>query len=180
MPDYSQTMTGGQALGGGAYGQALIAAAGRADAIRDDVIARLAATDQFATVWSGGLHDFQGAASGSLLIACVEPVREDISAPWDAADDGDLEVRGRLHVTLICRADTTDARDALAARLAAIVRNAINGRSLAGLTLPQFTLVSRINWLKPARNQPWQERHVELLLDYRYLEPGWNAADTQE
>ena len=65
-------------------------------------------------------------------------------------------------------------RDEGAELLLDTAANALNGQSLAGLTLPQTARVIQWDWQPPTV----PERRINCVFSYQYIDEGWDAYDT--
>jgi len=146
----------------------------RADDIRDDIKQRLDATGNFSLVTLAGLPEEQGFGAGDLCAAVVGVPSDDPQSRWDGGDAIGLEVRGQLPITLLARHADPVLRDRRLDLLRDVLKAALGGKSLAGLTVPDMTRV-RTPVPRPAKAP---ERRVEATLSYSYLATGWDDFDT--
>ncbi len=127
----------------------------------------LAATGEFDGVYPGGLPEEEGATAGDTYAAYLA-VR-DWDEPTEFADDefsadsGCRRVRYRL--TLAVRRDDREERDRDLDRLFGVAANALDGVSLADLTLPRLTRLRRGTWEKPVP----PERRMTCWGEFAYL-----------
>jgi hypothetical protein len=140
-------------------------------AIRDALLA----TGAFADVWLSGLPESYGGAASDLTAAAIEPVATSLTTGWDAPLAGGLDYTARLNAVLLARHEDPQLRDELAEQLLAVLHNAINGQSLAGITLPGKTLVQSWAW-QPAAPP---ERRIAAIVSYSYLVT-WEGWDTSQ
>lgn len=154
-----------------------------ADPARDYSILRAAAalleeTGQFATCRVGerpapNRSDFGAEAVPAAVLSPGSFAEAD---DWDDAGDVHAEREGSATLTLVVRDDEDEARIDLLDRLCSAACAAINGRSLAGATIPGKTRVSAGRWLDAAG----PEKHLALTVRYSYLIPGYAAHDDGE
>ncbi|WP_165068398.1 hypothetical protein [Paludisphaera rhizosphaerae] len=140
-------------------------------AIRD----LLDATGAFDGVYPAGLPEDRGERSGDLRAAAIEPVATTISAQGDDVG-GALTAAATLSLTLTARDDDPETRDAAAERLLYAAADALNGVSLADVTLPGSTRIQSWTWKKAVA----PERRIEAVLTFQYLVEGWNGFDASE
>jgi hypothetical protein len=141
--------------------------------VRNAIQASLVATGGFSDVWLSGLPENHGHGASSLTSAAIEPVGSRQSGGWDAVPAGALEFRAELAVTLLARHPDPQLRDELAEQLLDYLINAVNGKSLAGFTIPQCTTVASWRWLAPKA----PERRIAATVAFTYL-VAWNSFDT--
>lgn len=136
----------------------------------------LVATGQFDDVYHYSSPEDRGQRAGDLRAALVTPINGSDSLEWDDMGDGSPLCRHTFHVIVMCRQEDPVLRDGTADQLVAVVRNALNGQSLGGLTFPQTTAVVNYAWLpeKPP------ERQVRCVVQASYEVPGWNEFNTSE
>jgi hypothetical protein len=142
--------------------------------VRNAIQAALLATSQFDAVWIWGLPENYGAAASNLAAAAIEPVGTEETDRWDSEPDGALEFASTVRLTLLYRNDDPQLRDEGAELLLDTATNALNGQSLAGLTLPPWTIITAWSWAEPVP----PERRITATFRYRYLVEGWAALDT--
>lgn len=143
------------------------------NAILNAVKEALEATGAFDEVWTGGLVDPRGRPSGELLGVGIEPGLVAAEQLWDAGPAGQPIVTVKAALRVVVRHVDPQIRDAEADRLTAVVRNALDGQSLAAANWPDFTRVGAWNWLPPSA----EERQVLAAFETRFLEPAWASAD---
>lgn len=129
----------------------------------------LDATTAFDGVYLSGLPERRGERGGDLLAAAIEPAETAASCGWDGASSSSI-MSARATITLMARDDDPQTRDEMAERLLETARAALDGRSLAGKTLPEWTRIRSWVWREPTP----PERRIEASLEFRYLddEPG--------
>ncbi len=140
------------------------------NAIRDALLATNAFGD---AVWITGLPEDSGSAASDLLAAAIEPQSTNLNTGWDAQTDGGLCYSSTVTVTLLARNDDAQLRDEQAEQLLDVLANAVNGVSLAGITLPGKTYVSAWAW-RPAMAP---ERRIAATVSFQYLVL-WEGWDT--
>lgn len=131
----------------------------------------LDATTAFDGVYLSGLPERRGERGGDLQAAAVEPDETAASCGWDDVS-GSSVMTARATITLLARDDDPQTRDEMAERLLETARDALDGRSLAGKTLPEWTRIRSWTWLKPTP----PERRIGATLEFRYLVDGREAA----
>jgi hypothetical protein len=141
--------------------------------VRNTIKELLLATGAFSDVWITGLPEDYGQAASSLTAAAIEPVSTRLTSGWDAAPSGGLDYTSELSVSLLARHPDPQLRDELAEQLLDYLINAVNGQSLAGLTIPQHTMITSWQWLTP---KP-PERRITATVGFAYLVT-WDTFDT--
>ena len=142
--------------------------------IRNDIKARLMATGRFDDVRTAGLPEEQGFSTALKTAAVLPPAN---GAMKTLADGGDEILTGTdepLLVTLLARDNDPNVRDNLAEDLLQYLKNAVNGQSLAGMTVPDKTFVRTWQYQKPKD----KERRIAATVTYQYLLTGWDTNDT--
>ena len=141
--------------------------------VRNAIHNVLLATNAFTGVYITGLPEDAGAAASDLLAAAIEPAGSQLNTGWDAQTDGGLCYASTVTVTLLARNDDAQLRDEQAEQLLDVLANAVNGTSLAGITLPGKTYVSAWRWQPPAP----PERRIAATVSFSYLVT-WEGWDT--
>jgi hypothetical protein len=141
--------------------------------VRNAIQTTLVATGAFDGVWIWGMPDSFGTGSTQLAAAAIEPVSSTQSDRWDSQDTGGLIVMSRVAITFLYRHDDPQIRDEGAELLVNIAGNAINGQSLAGLTLPGLTRIDSWTWAPPTP----PERRIKAIFSYQYIVEGWGSYD---
>jgi hypothetical protein len=141
--------------------------------VRNAIQTALVATGAFDGVFVWGLPEDYGSGASNAALAIVEPESSTQEDRWDAAPAGGLLVTSRVTITLIARAEDPQLRDELAELLFDTAANALNGHSLAGLTLSQLTRFMSWRWEKPAV----PERRIASIFSYQYIVEGWDSYD---
>jgi hypothetical protein len=144
--------------------------------IRESVRALLVATNVFDDVFMAFPDDPSGQAASDLKAAALQPATTAWETGFDADPDGAMVYRCRIPLMVLVRHDDPVQRDEMASGLLNVVRDTLDGESLGGLTLAQFTFIKHWTWQKPVP----PERRITADLECRYLEEGWAAADTSE
>lgn len=143
--------------------------------ILEDVQARLRATNEWDDVHLVAQPEDVGFGADETIAAVVEPV--EWSEPAEEFDDGGDTTRiFRFRVTLLRRDEDAEANAKALDRLGNVASNAVNGRSLAGITFPSMTRLRRGQW-KP-RTTP--EQRLVLLGDCTYEVVNYDAHDTTD
>lgn len=151
-------------------------AAAREHDVRQAAIDLLAATKAFDNVYAYSTPEDQGQRAGDLKAAVVAPMRGVYQYLYDDVTAGAPVCRTTFLVTVMARDEDPAVRDSMADQLMNAAFNAINGKSLGGLTFVQQTLVTDSTWLpeKPP------ERQVRLTVQAMYATPDWNSFNTSE
>lgn len=136
--------------------------------------AALEATNAFDRVYLGALPDARGQSSRDLAAAAILPIQGTASGLADDVTSGMMLCRMTFSVVVMARAEDEEDRYRMAGRLLAITENAINGRSLAGLTLPPTTRVASWTWERDSA----PERRVRATVSCDYLTPSWTGFNT--
>jgi hypothetical protein len=147
--------------------------------VRLAIASILEATNEFDGVYSRCLSEVPSRRAGDARAVSIEPDSTDFSDDWgggaaNSNDPAPLIVQSRLRLTFMTRLDDPSARDDEAERLSNVAANALNGQSLAGLTLPAFSRFESLRWLPP---EP-PERRVSATFVYRYIVDSWTSFDT--
>jgi hypothetical protein len=141
--------------------------------VRNAIQVALTASGAFDGVWIWGLPENYGSGSSQLAAAAIEPVSSSQDDRWDGGSETGLVVTSIVNLTLLYRHDDPQLRDEGAELLLNTTANALNGQSLAGLTLPDLTRLTTWRWLPPTP----PERRVTAVFTYQYLVEGWGGAD---
>ncbi len=141
--------------------------------VRNAIQASLLATGAFSDVWLAGLPEDSEHGASNLTAAAIEPVTTHQAGGWDSSPAGGLEFRAELAVTLLARHPDPQLRDELTEQLLDYLINAVNGKSLASLTVPQHTFVTSWKWQSPRA----PERRITATVAFAYLVT-WNSFDT--
>jgi hypothetical protein len=149
---------------------------GRERDIRRDIQDRLKATGEFHEVWLGPIEQPNGRRASATRCCAIEPADTELADYSDAAEEGDSVCNCRINLTVASRSEDEQLRDEWAERLLNLVRNTVNGQSLANLTFVQFTKVKSWHWQKVADS----ERRITAVLRCQYYEAGWAVSDTTE
>jgi hypothetical protein len=146
--------------------------------IRNAINDALVATDVFdlGGVWITGSPEDSGSGTSIKAAAAIEPGSGSVDDEWDSQGWGGVLVNGQVKLTLYYRDDDAQLRDEGAELLLYTANNALNGQSLARLTLPAKTRFSTWTWATPAP----PERQIVCLFKYAYIVEGWDAHDTTE
>jgi hypothetical protein len=170
--------SGGFGLGGVCLvtSSAAFPGGGRERDIRNAVHDLLMATHAFDEVWLPGMQSPRGKAASDIRACAIDPKRTTTLSGFDAAEIGAWIYRCQIGLTVVVRNDDEQLRDETAEQLLNLVRNALDGVSLGGITLLEKTWVGDWTWLNP---QP-PERKIQATLTCEYLEEGWEVADVTE
>src|SRR5690242_2165547 len=132
----------------------------RTDDVRNDIKGRLEQSGYFSSVHTRGTPEEQGFSAGDLVAAVIGMTSDDTRDAWDGGDGTGLVVSEKCPVTLLVR----DADPTLRDRKLDLVRNAlrvaVNGQSLADLTVPDMTYVKSSRPMSPRA----PERRIEATV----------------
>jgi hypothetical protein len=143
--------------------------------VRNAIHELLDVSGAFDGVYLAGLPEDRGERGGDRRAAAVEPDATTAADRWDDVD-GAIVMTATVTLTFMARDDDPQLRDEAAELLLNTAAAVLNGRSLAGATLPGSTRIRSWNWLKP--NAP--ERRIAAKLEYQYLVEGWSGLDLSE
>lgn len=141
--------------------------------VRNAIQAALVETGAFDSVWVWGLPEDYGCGASSLAAAAIEPLSSDQTDRWDDASQGSLLVTSLVTITLLYRHEDPQLRDEAVELLFDTAADALNGLSLAGLTLPNLTRFVSWRWEKPAA----PERRISATFSYQYIVDSWTSYD---
>ena len=133
----------------------------------------LAATNEFDNIYRSALPESNGQRSEDQLAACVAP------RDWDEVDDADnastqqIKRSVRWTLTLMVREDDPEIRERYLDRLLNIAMTAIDGKSLAGLTIPAWTKLRKGSYELP--NAP--EQRMTCQGEFVYWIDGFGSHD---
>ena len=144
--------------------------------ILNDARDRLAALGVFDGVYRSALPEDKGQSSGDKLAAVVAP------GDWDEVDERNDEEtvqstrRVRWALTLIARDDDPELREAALDDLLSASQNALDGVSLAGVTIPDWTRLRR------GRYEPSQspEQRMTVVGEFAYWVEGFDGHDGED
>lgn len=144
--------------------------------IRRAAIDLLKATGEFDDVYAYSMPEEQGQAAGDLKAAVVLPISGSDSLEYDDVGNGRPLCKLTFHIVVMVRNDDPQVRDETAEMLLSFAKNAVNGKSLAGLTFPATTIVRNHQWVpeKPP------ERQIRCVVQASYETPGWTDYNTAE
>lgn len=135
----------------------------------------LATTQQFDNVYLTSFDD-RSISTSDGYSAVVQPLDGDEVDTRDDGDETEQTSHSRWTLTLVGRADDPEVRDRELDRLQSVAQNALDGVSLAGLTIPGLTKLRRGKWEKP---KP-PERRITLTGEYSYWLDDWSAHDIND
>jgi hypothetical protein len=144
--------------------------------VREAIQSLLDVTGKFDGVYLSGSPEDRGERSSDRYAAVVEPDATSAAAFWDDPDAGAMVMTATVALTVVARHEDPEIRDEAAELLLNTAADVLNGRSLAGLTLPGFTRVRSWTWLKP--HAP--ERRIAAKIEYQYLVEPWSGLDLSE
>jgi len=133
----------------------------------------LEGTKQFDGVYRGALPELKGQAAGDRFAAVLSMRSwEELS---ESADPSVIQSTRRLKwkLTLIVRDDDPEVRERELDRLLAVAEDALDGQSLAGITLPDWTYLASGVYEDP---KPPEQRMTVLGQTAYYVE-GWAGFD---
>ncbi len=133
--------------------------------VRNAILDALQATNRFDGVYLWSLKDSADQAAGDARAAAIQPISWTESDQWDDVAAGVIQIDAQCRLVLMARDESPDARDESAEQLLNAACNAINGQSLAGLTLPAWTKIRSARW----KDAIPPERQIEATIVYRYL-----------
>lgn len=137
----------------------------------------LVQTGAFSQVRLSGLPEEYGEGASDLTAAAIQPDSTRLLTGWDAPPGGGRTFSCQLLVTVLARNSDPQLCDELAEQLVEFVRNAVDGQPLVpGFNEPGQTMVTGWQWLP--RKAP--ERRIAITVSFRYIQDGWNSADTSQ
>lgn len=141
--------------------------------VRNAIHDALVATGAFDGVWIWGLPEDFGTGSCRLAAAAIEPESSNQDDRWDGGQDTGLVVSSLVRLTLLYRHEDPQLRDEGTELLMGTAADALNGQSLAGLTLPDLTRF--VSWQWQAPTPP--ERRITAKFSYAYIVESWTGFD---
>lgn len=142
-----------------------------------DVEARLNATGRFELVEIAEPADVTNeVAADRIPAAIITPLSGEEMDFADDTDDVRNDATSVFNLTLIVRSTEPRERFDLLDQLRSAVQNAINGKSLANLTVPAFTRVRRWQY-QPAKDP---EKRLVLTVEFRYIVAGHDDHDESD
>lgn len=135
----------------------------------------LDSTGAFDRVYPGTIPDGDCEPSGLSRTVSIEPSGTVLAAQGDDVH-GAITATATVMIVLRARDDDPTARDDAVELLLNTTAAALNGRSLAGVSLPGSTRLRSWTWRKAAP----PERRIEATLEYLYLVEGWDGFDLSE
>jgi hypothetical protein len=141
--------------------------------VRNAIQAVLIETGAFDAVYVWGLPEDYGSGASNAALAVIEPDSSTQQDRWDSAVAGGLIVTSEVAITLLQRNEDPQLRDEAAELLFDTAADALNGQSLADLTLPQLTRFISWKWQKPEA----PERRITATFSYQYIVEGWDSYD---
>jgi len=143
--------------------------------VRNAIHDLLDVSGAFDGVYLSGPPEDRGERSGDRRAAVVEPDSTTATDLWDDVAGG-LAMTATASITLIARDDDPQLRDEAAELLLNTAAAVLNGRSLAGATLPGSTRIRSWAWQKPTA----PERRIVAKFEFQYLVEGWSGLDLSE
>lgn len=144
--------------------------------VLSDIRDRLIATGAFDGVHLSGLPAEYGRSAGEARMAVCTLSAWDDTDDWDDTEDVSIPRAVAWTLTLFVRQSDPESRDREADRLANVAQNVLDGRSLAGVTLPGLTKIRRGRW----ERSPAPERRLVLMGEFTYLVNAFDGHDTTE
>jgi hypothetical protein len=143
--------------------------------VRTAVQTLLEATGAFdsGAVWLWGLPEDYGTGTSLQAAVAIDPVSSTQDDRWDSEPGGGIVIASMLKLTFLYRNDDPQLRDEGAELLMDTAANALNGVSLAGLSMPGLTRFLNWSWNPPAP----PERRITAMFSYQYLLDGWQSYD---
>jgi hypothetical protein len=141
--------------------------------VRNAIQSTLMATGAFDGVWIWGLPETYGTGSSQLAACAISPMDSSQVDLWDGGDGTGLVITSRVELVFLFRHEDPQLRDEGAELLLDTAANALNGQSLAGLTLPDLTRFLSWSWQPPES----VERRIKSTFSYQYIIDGWNGLD---
>lgn len=144
--------------------------------MRNAIRTALLATNAFDEVWIWGLPEQYGTGASKQAAAAIDPQATAENDLYD--DEGAIEYRCTITITLLYRNEDPQARDEGAELLLNCAQNALNGAALQSLDLPDLiSAKTRFNgWAWQPAVAP--ERRIRAVFMATYLLDGWNSLDT--
>ncbi len=143
--------------------------------VRNAIQELLDVTGAFDGVYLSGLPEHRGERAGDRRAAAIEPDATTESDLWDDVT-GAMVMTASVVLTFLARDEDPQLRDEAAELLLNTAAAVLNGRSLAGATLPGSTRIRSWSWLKPTA----PERRIAARLEFQYLVEGWSGLDLSE
>lgn len=128
----------------------------------------------FDDVYTTGLPKLDDQSAEDLRAVAIMPMSGTESDQYDAPTAGYQCEDAQVKFVFVVRAKDEAVRDRTVSLLFNYARNALNGQSIAGLTLPQWTKFTSHKWEDPAP----PERKITATFQYRYLVQGWTSFAT--
>jgi hypothetical protein len=141
--------------------------------VRNAIQAALIATNAFNGVFVWGLPEDYGSGASNEAFAAVVPQSSRQEDLWDSEPAGGLVITSRVSIVLAFRQIDPQLRDEGAELLLDTAANALNGQSLAGLTLPPTSRIVQWDWQPPTV----PERRINAVFSYQYINEGWDEYD---
>lgn len=142
--------------------------------VRNAIQTALVETNAFNAVYVWGLPEDYGSGASNEAFVAIVPQSSRQEDLWDSEPAGGLVITSRVAIVLANRNIDPQLRDEGAELLLDTAANALNGQSLAGLTLPPTTRVISWDWQAPTV----PERRINAIFSYQYIVDSWNDYDT--
>lgn len=141
--------------------------------VLSDAVARLQATQTFTKVELTGYYEGDHSKSGDLVLAWIEPINW--TEDSDADDPSDCRTRREVNYLLTIQVKCADAtkRIQVLDHAADVACNVLSNVSLANLTIPLFTKLTRGSWLQEI--DPYRTQQIQGV--FVYLLDGFDAHD---
>ncbi len=142
--------------------------------VRNEIAQILADTAAFQEVRLGRLPENYGFAAGQLSAVVIEPKDGSDDDRWDGLDG--IVTTSNVTLTFMFRDEDPQRCDDGVEQLFNTAKNALNGQSLAGLTMPPKTRFT--SWRFSPPRAP--ERRLVANFMYQYLDDRWNEFDQSD
>lgn len=138
--------------------------------VLDDARDRLVETGVFDAVYRSALPESRGRSSADRIVAVVTP------SDWEQTDESDDEDtvqstrRARWTLTIIVREEDPETRERLLDQLLTTSQNALDGQTLGGITIPDWTRLRRGRYEPPVD----VEQRMVVTGEFAYWIQGFN------
>jgi hypothetical protein len=143
--------------------------------VRQAVHDTLVATDAFdpGGVWLWGLPEDYGTGTSIRAAVSIQPQSSTSDDRFDGAETIGIVVTSLVSIVVFFRDEDPQVRDEGVEFLFNTAADVLNGQSLGGLTLPDFTRFTSWRWNAPTA----PERSIACTFTYQYLVDGWDGLD---
>lgn len=147
------------------------------DDVRHAIATILEDSGYFDDVFMTGLPKMDDQSAEDLRACAILPSETTEDDRYDTSPGGLIVLDARVKIVFVARDQDPLARDKTVNLLLLYAQNALNGESLAGITLPDFTrFKGGWRWEDPVP----PERKITAMFSFRYLVQGWKAFDTTD